>query len=83
MAFFDRGNARVYFEETGHGEPIIAVHGLIENTMYWKLVSDIFSKHHRFISMDMRAHGRTVVQGSLMVSMQILLLMISSPLPTT
>jgi 3-oxoadipate enol-lactonase len=63
MAFFDRGSARIYFEETGHGEPIIAVHGLIENTMYWKLVAKIFSKHHRFISMDMRAHGRTVVQG--------------------
>jgi pimeloyl-ACP methyl ester carboxylesterase len=62
MAFFDRGSARIYFEETGQGEPIIAVHGLIENTIYWKLAAKIFSKHLRFISMDMRAHGRTVVQ---------------------
>jgi 3-oxoadipate enol-lactonase len=63
MPFFKKDNAQIYFEDTGSGEPIIAVHGLIENTMYWKHVADVLSKRYMFISMDMRAHGRTVVQG--------------------
>jgi len=63
MAFFSSDTAHVYFEDTGRGEPVIAVHGLIENTVYWKTVADTLSRHCRFIAMDMRAHGRTVVTG--------------------
>jgi pimeloyl-ACP methyl ester carboxylesterase len=65
MAFFKRGNARIYYEDTGRGEPIIAIHGLIENTAYWTLggVADALTKNFRLISMDMRAHGRTTVEG--------------------
>jgi pimeloyl-ACP methyl ester carboxylesterase len=65
MAFFKRGNARIYYEDTGSGEPLIAIHGLIENTTYWSLsgVSDTLAQNFRFISMDMRGHGRTVVEG--------------------
>ncbi len=63
MAFFTRGNARIYFEEQGRGEPVIAVHGLIENTRYWKPVTDIISGRCRFIAMDMRGHGNTSVEG--------------------
>jgi pimeloyl-ACP methyl ester carboxylesterase len=63
MPYFIQGNARIYFEDSGTGEPVIAVHGLIENTMYWNYVSEILSGHCRFISMDMRAHGQTRVTG--------------------
>ena len=63
MAFFRRGNARIHFDENGRGEPVIAVHGLIENTRYWKRVADILGGRVRFISMDMRAHGNTIVYG--------------------
>jgi pimeloyl-ACP methyl ester carboxylesterase len=65
MAFFERDGARIYFEDTGSGEPIIAVHGLIENTSYWRLagVAGALEKKHRLVSMDMRAHGRTTVPG--------------------
>ncbi len=63
MAFFTTDTARIYFEDTGLGEPVIAVHGLIENTLYWKSVSDTLARHCRFIAMDMRAHGYTVVTG--------------------
>ena len=35
MGFFTRDNARIYFEESRRGEPVVAVHGLIENTIYW------------------------------------------------
>jgi pimeloyl-ACP methyl ester carboxylesterase len=65
MSFLERGNARIYYEEFGKGEPIIAIHGLIENTLYWTLtgVADKLAENFRLISMEMRGHGRTVVEG--------------------
>lgn len=63
MAFFSRGNARIYFEDRGAGEPVIAVHGLTENTRYWEFVAEEISACHRFIPLDMRGHSRTVVEG--------------------
>ncbi len=63
MATFPRGGARIYYEDHGKGEPLIAVHGLIENTTYWKHIADELMRRFRFIPMDMRAHGRTVVDG--------------------
>lgn len=63
MATFSRGTARLYYEDHGKGEPVIAVHGLIENTTYWKHIESELMRRYRFIPMDMRAHGRTVVHG--------------------
>ncbi|MCD6585077.1 MAG: alpha/beta hydrolase [Desulfobacteraceae bacterium] len=62
MASFYHENAEIYYEEIGSGEPIIAVHGLIENTLYWKPAAGALSEKFRFIAMDMRGHGRTVVK---------------------
>jgi pimeloyl-ACP methyl ester carboxylesterase len=63
MPVFTRDNAHIYFEDHGSGEPVIAVHGLIENTTYWKNIADDIIKKYRFIPMDMRGHGQTVVSG--------------------
>ncbi|OHD62861.1 MAG: hypothetical protein A2176_06900 [Spirochaetes bacterium RBG_13_51_14] len=65
MAFLKRGNASIYYEEQGQGDPLIAVHGLILNTKYWSLtgIADTLAKSYRVISMEMRGHGRTVVDG--------------------
>lgn len=63
MPYLIRGNAQIYYEETGQGDPVIACHGLIENTLYWKQVAEGLSKRARFIATDMRGHGRTVVEG--------------------
>jgi pimeloyl-ACP methyl ester carboxylesterase len=66
MSYFERDNARIYYEEFGKGEPIIALHGLIANTLYWSLpgVAKALAAHFRLISMEMRGgHGRTVVEG--------------------
>jgi pimeloyl-ACP methyl ester carboxylesterase len=63
MPFFTRDNAQIYYEDDGWGEAIIAVHGLIENTLYWKDVAQHLIKKYRFIPMDMRGHGKTVVEG--------------------
>jgi pimeloyl-ACP methyl ester carboxylesterase len=65
MPIFTRDNASIYFEETGKGEPVVTIHGLTENTTYWSIagVTGILSERYRVISMDMRGHGRTIVQG--------------------
>jgi len=63
MPVFTRGHAHIYFEDYGKGDPIIAVHGLIENTTYWTGLLENVAKNHRFIPMDMRGHGKTVVDG--------------------
>jgi pimeloyl-ACP methyl ester carboxylesterase len=63
MPFFAKDNARIYYEDRGRGEPVIAVHGLIGNTRYWKPLTDLIGERCRFISMDMRGHGYTEVNG--------------------
>ena len=66
MPTLDRGNAHIHWEEAGSGSPILTTHGLTENASYWSLsgVSAALAAHHRVISMDMRGHGRTRVDGA-------------------
>lgn len=66
MPSFETDTARIYFEDTGKGEPVIAAHGLIENTTYWNRtgVGQAIAEEYRFIPMDMRAHGKTVSTGT-------------------
>ncbi len=65
MPFLKHNNASIYYESTGTGEPVIAVHGLIANTLYWSRtgVSDILAKHFNVVLMDMRGHGKTVIDS--------------------
>jgi pimeloyl-ACP methyl ester carboxylesterase len=65
MAYFENGNVKLYYEDVGQGEPIIANHGLSEDTTYWSEpgVTAALAKHYRMISIDMRGHGRTIIEG--------------------
>jgi len=65
MAYFQHGNVKMYYEDLGKGEPIIANHGLSEDVGYWAApgVTAQLIKQYRFIPYEMRGHGRTVVQG--------------------
>jgi len=65
MAFFKRDNVRIYYEDIGQGEPIITNHGLSEDCNYWREtgITSKLAGRYRVVSMDMRAHGRTVVKG--------------------
>jgi pimeloyl-ACP methyl ester carboxylesterase len=66
MPFLNVPTATIYYEDTGAGEPVIAIHGLIENTNYWSEtgITAKLSEHYRIVSMDMRGHGRTVTTGT-------------------
>ena len=65
MPYFQRANARLFYDEIGTGEPIITTHGVCENGSYWSLpgVSERLAERHRVIDSDMRGHGRSVVNG--------------------
>lgn len=64
MPYFEKGNLRLYYEDVGKGDPIITNHGLMEDGTYWSEtgVTAALAKKYRVISIDMRAHGRTVVK---------------------
>jgi pimeloyl-ACP methyl ester carboxylesterase len=66
MPYLKRGNAHLYYEDTGSGEAIITNHGVGENAGYWSEsgVTAKLAQRHRVISMDMRAHGETFVEGA-------------------
>jgi pimeloyl-ACP methyl ester carboxylesterase len=65
VAWLERGNVKFYYEDVGQGEPIITTHGLMEDCGYWSEtgVTTKLAEHYRVISMDMRGHGRTVIDG--------------------
>lgn len=65
MAWLEHGNVKFYYEDVGQGEPIITTHGLMEDCGYWSEtgVTAKLAEHYRVISMDMRGHGRTEVEG--------------------
>jgi pimeloyl-ACP methyl ester carboxylesterase len=65
MAWLEWGHTKIYYEDTGEGEPIITNHGLMEDGGYWSEtgVTAKLAERYRVISMDMRGHGRTVVDG--------------------
>jgi pimeloyl-ACP methyl ester carboxylesterase len=64
MPYFERGNLKLYYEDIGAGEPVITIHGLSEDSNYWGETGIIgkLASHYRVVSIDMRAHGRTVVK---------------------
>ncbi len=65
MAFFQHDNARIYYEDVGQGEPIITIHGLSEDCNYWSDtgITAKLAERYQVVSMDMRGHGRTVVDS--------------------
>jgi pimeloyl-ACP methyl ester carboxylesterase len=65
MPYLKRGHLNIYYEDVGEGEPIITNHGLSEDGTYWSEtgVTAELAENYRVISMDMRGHGRTKIDG--------------------
>jgi 3-oxoadipate enol-lactonase len=49
----------LYCEEHGEGDPIVFVHGWMEDYSMWSSQIDYFSREHRVIVYDQRGHGRS------------------------
>ena len=50
---------RLYYEESGEGEPLILLHGNGENRMIFKAQRAYFEARYRVIAVDTRGHGRS------------------------
>src|SRR4030042_586041 len=53
------GDIQLYFEEHGHGEPLLLIMGLGANTLSWSEQIPTFAQELRVIAFDNRGAGRS------------------------
>ncbi len=53
----DVEGGRLYFEESGSGEPLVMIHGGSLDRRMWDGQFDVFAERYRVIRYDVRAHG--------------------------
>ena len=59
MPHLQRGDARLYYEDSGSGTPILLTHGFGASTGMWRGQVEAFQNRYRLIPWDMRGHGQT------------------------
>lgn len=57
------GDSKIYYEQSGQGEPIIFVHADTLDHRQWKRQVDYFSKNYRVIVYDIRGFGQSDIPG--------------------
>ncbi len=59
MAHIDRDGVKIYYEDTGTGDPVLLSHGYSATSQMWRgQVADL-SSDYRVITWDMRGHGQS------------------------
>ncbi|WP_298901326.1 alpha/beta hydrolase [uncultured Psychroserpens sp.] len=56
-------NVPVFYEDEGHGSPVILLHGFLENSTMWHAVKAELLQNHRVVSVDLLGHGQTGCLG--------------------
>ncbi|WP_430334062.1 alpha/beta fold hydrolase [Rhodococcus sp. ACT016] len=59
MGFVDAGGARLHYETSGEGEPLVLLHGNGENLGYFAAQVPAFADRYQVIAVDTRAHGES------------------------
>jgi pimeloyl-ACP methyl ester carboxylesterase len=60
MPYLERDGVKLYYEETGAGEPaMLLIHGWTCNHTHFAAQAKHFSKTHRIVSIDLRGHGKS------------------------
>ena len=63
--FVEVNGARLYYEDSGEGEPLVLVHAGIADSRMWEGQLAAFGRRYRVIRYDMRGFGRTeMVEGA-------------------
>src|SRR6516164_2922719 len=57
VPFLDRNGVKIYYEEHGHGPPILLSHGYSATCRMWDGQISALVARHRVIVWDMRGHG--------------------------
>nr|WP_256351561.1 alpha/beta fold hydrolase [Pseudomonas gingeri] len=50
---------KLYYTRTGHGSPVVLLHGGLGNSDYWGNQVKALAAKHTVISIDSRGHGRS------------------------
>jgi len=53
----------IFYSDEGQGDPIVLLHGFLENSSMWNFIKPELLKKHRVICMDLLGHGRTESLG--------------------
>lgn len=57
--FFNYNGTKIYYEDTGSGEPLLLLHNFFNTADCWKPYVEVYSKQFRTIAVDMMGHGRS------------------------
>ncbi|MEX1381771.1 alpha/beta fold hydrolase [Lutibacter sp.] len=60
---FSYKNTSVHFTSKGTGSTIVLLHGFLENSSMWDLISEKLSKKYRLVCIDLLGHGATDNRG--------------------
>ena len=60
--FVDVDGARLYYEVTGSGRPLVLVHGLLIDRRLWDEQVPVFAARHRVIRYDARGYGASPME---------------------
>ncbi len=59
MSTITSNHIHLYYEEHGHGQPLVFIHGLGSSTKDWESQVPEFSKSYRVVTFDLRGHGQS------------------------
>jgi pimeloyl-ACP methyl ester carboxylesterase len=62
MTFIYKGTP-IYYSCIGAGEPLILIHGFLENKRMWTTFQGALSKNYRVLAIDLPGHGETEAIG--------------------
>ena len=57
--FFNYNGIKIYYEDTGNGEPLLLLHNFFNTADSWKPYMEVYAKQFRTIAVDMMGHGRS------------------------
>jgi pimeloyl-ACP methyl ester carboxylesterase len=61
MPYFERAGARLHYQESGEGSPLVFTHGASLDSQQWQSQVDCFHRDHRVIVWDVRGHGQSTL----------------------
>jgi pimeloyl-ACP methyl ester carboxylesterase len=64
MAVVDVNGARLAYADAGRGEPLVFVHGSLEDLRIWRRQVELFSAHYRVVAYSRRYHHPNAAPGA-------------------